>query len=115
MDDTWDNIIQSLEIMKGSATNIAVRMTLTKGVNMVNPCGFAKLIGLAEPDYVELKAYMHLGFSRKRLSHDNMPTFPEVKEFSKQVAEALGYRTADESEASRVVLLSKDGTKHNLV
>lgn len=113
--DTWDNIRQSLEIMKGSGTRTAVRITLTKGVNMVDPEGFASVIGLAEPDYVELKAYMHLGFSRKRLSQDNMPAFPEVKDFSNQVAEALGYRIADDSEASRVVLLSKNGSKHDLV
>lgn len=115
LNDTWDNIGQSLEIMKGSGTRTAVRITLTKGVNMVDPDGFGRLIGLAEPDYVELKAYMHLGFSRKRLSQDNMPAFLEVKDFSNKVAEALCYRIADESEASRVVLLSKDGTKHDLV
>ncbi|MDP2846044.1 MAG: 4-demethylwyosine synthase TYW1 [Candidatus Methanoperedens sp.] len=109
--DTWENIKQSLEVMKDSETRTAVRITLTKGINMVNPEGFAHLIGLAEPDYVELKAYMHLGFSRKRLTLDNMPSHEEVRDFSKQVAAALGYLVADESENSRVVLLSKDGTK----
>ncbi len=112
--DTWENIKQSMEIMKDSGTRTAVRITLTKGVNMVNPEGFASIIRLAEPDYVELKAYMHLGFSRKRLSLDNMPFHEEVMDFSKQVAQALGYCIADESKNSRVVLLSKDGTKRNI-
>jgi tRNA wybutosine-synthesizing protein 1 len=112
--DTWENIKQSLEIMKYSRTRTAVRITLTKGINMTNPEGFARLIGLAEPEYVELKAYMHLGFSRKRLAQDNMPSHQEVLDFSKQVMKALGYCITDESANSRVVLLSKDGTKHNI-
>lgn len=113
--DTWENIKQSLEIMKGSKTRTAVRITLTKGVNMDSPVGYARIIGLAEPDYVELKAYMHLGFSRNRLTRDSMPSHKEVLDFSGNVAEALGYRIADHSETSRVVLLSKDGKKHTIV
>lgn len=113
--NTWKNIRQSLEIMRDFKTRTAVRITLTRGTNMMNPEGFARLIGLAEPDYVELKAYMHLGFSRRRLTLDNMPSHEEVRDFSKLIAQALGYCTADESETSRVVLLSKDGTKYSVV
>lgn len=109
--DTWENIVRSLETMKDSSTRTAVRITLTRGVNMGNPEGFASLIRLAEPDYVELKAYMHLGFSRKRLTPENMPAHEEVLAFSKRAAEWLSYYTADESEISRVVLLSKNGAK----
>lgn len=112
--DTWNNIKQSLEVMRDFKTRTAVRITLTKGVNMMNPEGFARLIEPAEPDYVELKAYMHLGFSRRRLAQDNMPSHEEVRDFSKLIAQALGYYTADESEISRVVLLSKDGTKRGV-
>ncbi len=113
--ETWENIKQTLEVMKEQGTRTAVRITLTKGVNMISPEGYARLIGLAEPDYVELKAYMHLGFSRNRLSRDSMPSHEEVLDFSEKVAEALGYCIADQSEASRVVLLSGDGTKRCLI
>jgi tRNA wybutosine-synthesizing protein 1 len=58
---------------------------------------------------------MHLGFSRKRLSQDNMPSHDEVFDFSKQVAQALNYQIADESRGSRVVLLSKDGEKQDIM
>ncbi len=113
--DTWKNILQSLEVMKDSKSRTAIRITLTRGVNMTNPEGFAHLIEAAEPDFVELKAYMHLGFSRKRLSLDKMPSHEEVLDFSKKVVAALGYRMADESVNSRVVLLTKDGKKRNVV
>ncbi len=112
--NTWENIKQSLGIMKDSKTRTAVRVTLTNGVNMMNPEGFANIIGIAEPDYVELKAYMHLGFSRKRLSLSNMPSYEEVLDFSGNVAHVLDYCIADESRNSRVVLLSKDGEKHRV-
>ena len=112
--DTWESIKQSLEIMKDSKARTAVRITLTRGINMMNPEGFAHLIGTAEPDYVELKAYMHLGFSRKRLSLNNMPSHEEVLDFSGKVAQSLGYCIADESRNSRVVLLSKDGIRHGV-
>ncbi|KCZ72408.1 wyosine biosynthesis protein TYW1 [Candidatus Methanoperedens nitroreducens] len=106
LDDTWERINQSLEVMRDSRARTAIRITLIRGVNMVDPDGFAHLIETAEPDYVELKAYMHLGFSRKRLSLDSMPSHQEVMDFSQKVAEALDYRITDDSEASRVVLLS---------
>ncbi len=114
MGDTWENIKHSLEIIKDSKTRTAIRITFTRGVNMIAPEGYARLIGLAEPDYVELKAYMHLGFSRKRLTRDSMPSHEEVMDFSKKIADALCYRIADYSEPSRVVLLSRDGTKSSL-
>lgn len=109
--DTWENIKQSLAMLKDSKTRTAVRITLTRGLNMINPGGFADLIAIAEPDFVELKAYMHLGFSRKRLALENMPSHEEVRDFSGKAAEALGYCIADESKNSRVVLLTKDGKK----
>ena len=109
--NTWENIRRSLEILKGSPTRTAIRITLTKGLNIMDPEGYARLIELAQPDYVELKAYMHLGFSRKRLSMENMPSHDEVLDFSRKVAQALDYCIADDSRGSRVVLLSKDGGK----
>ncbi len=115
MGDTWEKIQHSLGVMKDSKTRTAVRITLIRGFNMVAPEGYARLIGLAEPDYLELKAYMYLGFSRKRLTGDNMPSHEEVLDFSKKVADALNYRIADDSGPSRVVLLSKDGAKSDIV
>jgi tRNA wybutosine-synthesizing protein 1 len=112
--DTWNNIYRSLETIKDSRTRTAVRITLIKGVNMTSPSGFARLIKVGEPDFVELKAYMHLWFSRNRLLRDNMPSHKEVLQFSKKVAEASGFIIVDDSQTSRAVLLSRDGTKHNI-
>lgn len=107
----WDRINESLEVMKEKRSRTVIRTTLVKGENMFNPEGYAELIKRASPDFVEIKAYMHLGFSRLRLDRSAMPTHAEVLEFSKELAKHLGYDITDESDISRVVLLSKDGKK----
>ncbi|KKG17218.1 tRNA-modifying enzyme [Methanosarcina sp. 2.H.T.1A.6] len=107
----WDRINESLDFMKEKSSRTVIRTTLVKGENMFNPEGYARLIKKASPDFVEIKAYMHLGFSRLRLDRSAMPTHAEVLEFSKELAKHLGYEITDESDISRVVLLSKDGKK----
>ncbi len=111
----WDNILRSLEILRGKDTRTAIRITVIKGVNMSNIKGFAELIKIAEPDYVEVKAYMHLGFSRKRLPREAMPTHHEVMVFSNALAGQIDYKIASEVEISRVVLLSKEGSVTHIV
>lgn len=72
---------------------------------MENPEEYAKLIKKANPDYVEIKAYMCVGSSRERLTLDNMPTFQEIKEFAQKIGDNCGKKIINESEISRVVLL----------
>ena len=74
---------------------------------MKSPELYAKLVEKADPTYIEPKAYMHVGFSRLRLKYENMPTHREIGEFAKKLAEETGYKVIDESEASRVFLLSR--------
>jgi tRNA wybutosine-synthesizing protein 1 len=63
----WDKIQESLFVLKDAHSRTVVRMTLARGLNMANPKGYARLLEQAEPDFVEAKAYMHLGRSRDRL------------------------------------------------
>ncbi len=107
--DTWDNINESLELMRTKDTRTVIRVTLVDGLNIKSPEKYAKLIEKAEPDYVEVKAYMHLGFSRQRLPRSAMPSHDIVHSFAERLADELGYEIADEAEISRVVLLSKNG------
>lgn len=107
--DLWDRVNASLEVLGSRDSRRALRLTLVKGVNMIDPEGYAALVKKARPDYVEVKAYMHLGYSRHRLPREAMPKHDEVMAFAKKVAEASGYRLASDVELSRVALLSKDG------
>jgi tRNA wybutosine-synthesizing protein 1 len=104
----WDNINRSLTVLKDKECRTAIRVTLIKGINMFDAEGYASLITKAQPDFVEIKAYMHLGFSRKRLNREAMPSHEEVEAFAAEVAEHLGYRVFDSAPISRVVLLSRN-------
>jgi tRNA wybutosine-synthesizing protein 1 len=68
---------------------------------------YAKLVAKADPTYVEVKAYMHVGFSGLRLGFNNMPSHEEILAFAKILSDDSGYKILDESPESRVVLLSK--------
>ncbi len=100
----WDKIEESLKLLPKLDTRTVIRLTLMRGINM-NPEKFAKLIDKASPDFVEAKAYMYLGYSRRRLKAENMPEHEEVRRFAEELAKLTGYEVKDESEVSRVVLL----------
>lgn len=104
---SWESINESLALMPSLGTRTALRLTAIKGLNMSNEGSYARLIQKAEPDFVEVKAYMFVGYSRKRLSMQNMPLHEEVKDFAEKVNQELGYHLTGESKPSRVVLLSK--------
>jgi len=105
INDAWNNLNESLEILSTFNTRTCIRNTCVKGKNMVNPELYGKLIEKADPDYVEIKAYMYVGSSRERLTLANMPRFNEIKEFAEKVANECGKEIVNESEISRVVLL----------
>ena len=86
------------------------RITIANEVNAFGEPSYAKLIELAEPDYVEVKSYMHLGFSRKRLPRTAMISYEGVMSFAHDIAERAGYAVAAGSPVSRVVVLSKSGS-----
>lgn len=104
----WENILQSLEVLSDHPARTAIRITLVKGQNFFNSAGYARLIELAKPDFVEIKSYMHLGYSRKRLDRSAMPLHKEILQFSNELARELDYKRLDDVELSRVALLSKD-------
>ncbi len=107
--DGWEKIKKTLGLMNDAQTRTVVRLTLVKGENMGNPEGYAKLIKLANPMFIEAKAYMFVGFSRNRLTINNMPRHEEIKAFAEELVKHLpGYHIEDEYEPSRVVLIMRD-------
>ena len=105
--DYWERLLKSLDLMNTFSCRKVLRLTMVKGWNMKDPKGYAKLIERANPDYVEVKAFMHIGEAMKRLPREAMPRHHEVKNFAEQVSEESGYGIKDEQAASRVVLLSR--------
>lgn len=102
---SWEKIMKSLSLVKKFERSV-VRMTLVKGLNMVEPEQYAELLRQAQPSFAETKAYMFLGLSRKRLKEENMPSHAEILAFAEKVNKHLrGYSLAAQSADSRVAML----------
>jgi len=108
--DGWEKLMESIKILAGikNKQRTVVRLTLVRGLNMVEPKKYANLISEANPDYIELKAYMAVGFSRGRLGVTFMPLHDEIKKFADEILKESSYLFVDEHPRSRVVLLARD-------
>ncbi len=107
--EAWVNLNRTLSLLSSFRCPTVVRMTLVRGLNMSQTSDYGRLIDSSNPSYIETKSYMHVGFSRRRLGFENMPDYGEIKEFARVLAGKTGYDVVDESEESRVVLLSRVG------
>ena len=105
--DAWEKINETISILPSLDTRTVIRITAIRNTNMKNPEDYARIISMAEPTFVEIKAFMLLGGARDRLSIDNMPSHEEIENFAKEIANELSYRIKDRKEDSRVVLLSR--------
>ncbi len=106
--DAWRRLLRSLELLPSfKGVKRLLRITMVKGVNDSDADGYARLISVANPDYVEVKAYEWVGESQSRLPKDAMPWMSDVASFSEKIAKSSGYLKRGEFEPSGVVLLSK--------
>ena len=110
-DDAWERLIDTMDVLaEKSETRTVLRTTLVKGENMADPDWYAAFYERADPDFVELKAYMHVGHSRGRLDRSAMPTHDEVMDFAADVQEHMPEHAELKGvPASRVALLAKTG------
>jgi tRNA wybutosine-synthesizing protein 1 len=113
----WEKLNQTLELLPSLNTRTVIRHTLVQGWNMENKFveQYAKLDSKASPMFIEPKAYVFVGYSRKRMNLSNMPSHESIKDFGTKLAESLGYETVMEKSDSRVLLLAKNPNKIKLV
>ncbi len=106
--DGWKRINQTLKLLPELNCRKVLRITLIKGLNDSYIKEWAKFIKQAGDLWIEVKAYMHVGYSRKRLKKEDMPLHSEVREFSEKLAKTLDWIILDEQARSRVVLIGKN-------
>ncbi len=104
-EDSWEAIGESLNLLGGRRS--AIRITLVQGLNDFDTDGYARLIQESGAAYAEVKGYMHLGYSRKRLTREHMPDHERVRAFASSIASKSGYEVMDENALSRVVCLRR--------
>jgi tRNA wybutosine-synthesizing protein 1 len=112
--NSWEDIMKTLSIIHKFKRSV-IRMTIVKNYNMKNIKEYAEIIKMAKPDFIEVKGYMHVGHSQKRLKQTDMPSHAEIQEFAKKIAKETKYHYFDEREESRVILLVKDLKKERKI
>jgi len=106
--DAWQRLVKSLELLS-SLTGVrrVLRITVVKNINDSDAEGYARLMSIANPDYVEVKAYEWVGESQSRLPKNAMPWMSDIVALSEKISGASGYVKRGEFEPSGVVLLSR--------
>ena len=117
--DGWKRLNKTLGMLPKLDCRTVIRYTLIKGMNdSDSDIGkFAEMFEKSRADFVEIKGYMFLGDSRKRLVFDNMPGHEYVREYAQKIsAFLLNYSIIDEDYLSRIVLLKRrDSPYGNLI
>jgi len=112
--NAWKKFNETLELFPSLKTRKVIRMTLVKDLNDKKEYiqEYSRLIKKAKPDFIEVKSYMAIGFSRERkgMGYDKMLTHQEIKDYSKKLVKNLKkpYKILDEHKLSRVILIGKD-------
>ncbi|HIQ10201.1 MAG TPA: 4-demethylwyosine synthase TYW1 [Euryarchaeota archaeon] len=108
--DYWGRFLETLRTLSDAPVRKAARITLIRGYNDFCFDGWAELIQVYRPHFVEVKAYMYIGRSRQRLKEENMPTHDYIREWAAELCEHLdNFEHMDEHVASRVVVLKNVG------
>jgi len=106
--NAWDLWLKSLKLLSGMNTRTVIRFTLIKGLNTDEEYipEYAKLIRVGNPHFVEIKSYMHVGYSTRRLKKENMLYHEEVIEYANKLLQYLpNFKYMDDHPPSRIVVL----------
>jgi tRNA wybutosine-synthesizing protein 1 len=109
--DAWERWLESLRFLATVDTRTVLRMTLIREYNDNTKIidELAEMIRQANPHFIELKSYMHIGMSTQRLEKNNMLEMSEVRNFASQLHDKItDFSIMDESEISRIIVLQND-------
>ncbi len=114
--NAWKKLMKTLSLLPGLKTRKVIRINLIRDLNMEDDMikDYAKLVKKTKCDFIEIKGYMSVGFARRRLGYERMPTHEEIKKWAFKLLKFLKsekYKFLDEKQESRVVLLGKDRKK----
>jgi tRNA wybutosine-synthesizing protein 1 len=116
--DGWERLNKTLELLPKLKCRKVIRITVINGHNENDIGGFAKLLKIAQGTdnlMVEVKSYMHVGYSRKRLPKEAMPRHSEIREFSEKLVKELNWKILDEQVRSRVILIAPKEFKERIM
>lgn len=123
----WERFNETLDVLKKlkGKTRRVIRLTLVKKgkdekaknnemTNMAeeNVKEYVKLIEKAEPNFVHIKGFMSVGYSRERFGYDKQPWHYEVKRYAEKILKELKRKDKDwkilaQEKRSNVIMLGK--------
>ncbi|GIY84204.1 s-adenosyl-L-methionine-dependent tRNA 4-demethylwyosine synthase TYW1 [Caerostris darwini] len=106
--DFWQRFLDSLEALASKGQRTVYRLTLVKAWNTDELEGYAKLVQIGKPDFIEIKGVTYCGTSSaSTLTMENIPWHEEVFAFSSKLTEYLSdYELASEHEHSNCILIA---------
>ncbi|KAH7956070.1 hypothetical protein HPB52_005987 [Rhipicephalus sanguineus] len=113
--DFWQRFQDSLSTLADKGQRTVYRLTLVKEWNMDEMQGYANLVALGKPDFIEVKGVTYCGDSKgARLTMSNVPWHEEVLSFVKQLVALLpDYSIASEHEHSNCALIAHNKFRVN--
>ena len=123
-EDHWMRLNKTLGLLSSLGCRTVVRITSVRGVNMINPEGYRKIVQRASPSFLEVKGYSISG-NAPRISerlgkthmgpknHDLMkialkyaPTHEEMLDFARKISDSFSlFPMISESLVNRQVLM----------
>ncbi|MCK9292947.1 MAG: 4-demethylwyosine synthase TYW1 [archaeon] len=113
--NSWEIFNKTLELFPKLNCRRVLRFTMIKGINdsLEYLDEYVKLFEKTDSDFLEIKSYMFLGYSRENLKFENMPNHEEVSNFAKEIEKKSSkFKIIDEQVASRIVLLKNKNSKY---
>ncbi|CAG0907733.1 unnamed protein product [Cyprideis torosa] len=108
--DFWERFLNSLRALSEKGQRTVYRLTLVKSWNAEEIEGYASLVGLGQPDFIEVKGVTYCGTSKaSSLTMENVPWHEEVIRFTEELVAKLPgdkYAIASEHEHSNCVLVA---------
>lgn len=113
--DFWQRFLDSLNALSKKGQRTVYRLTLVKEWNVEEMEGYARLVSLGNPDFIEVKGVTYCGVNKKgqsNLTMQNVPWHQEVLHFTQRLVDLLpSYEIASEHEHSNCVLIANNKFK----
>ncbi|ABR54657.1 Wyosine base formation domain protein [Methanococcus vannielii SB] len=107
----WENILNTLDILKNKKRS-CIRTTVIRNIND-DLLKFKELYSRSNANFIEIKSYMNVGYSRKRLELSDMLKHEELLRMCENLEKNSSFEITNDSFESRVVLLSNKDKKLN--
>lgn len=108
--DFWDRYLECLRIISEKKQRTVFRLTLVQKANMEDLKGYAELVNIGQPDFIEIKGVTYCGTSKaNKLTMENVPWHEQVVEFAQELLKLLPtgkYELACEHSHSNCTLLA---------